>query len=221
MIIPLSAAIGAAYATIGARDLTSYDPSPFTPATVPGTGCVQRSTVAALAAAGAVLFAVLASQVSSPTALLAWFALAGPALWLVAIDACYHRLPNAVVIPALLVGVAVISSHGFVTGDTAAVFRALAGGAALFGIYLVMALVTPSGIGMGDVKLAAVVGLYLGWLGWEPWLYGAAGGFVIGAAVSTAVLVKRMLLRGRSTPTHVAFGPSMLASVLAIILIYM
>ncbi|MGX9900242.1 hypothetical protein ACW0JT_10585 [Arthrobacter sp. SA17] len=88
-------------------------------------------------------------------------------------------------------------------------------GAILFVIYLILAIISPRGIGMGDVKLAAPLGLYLGYLGWSQVFYGGALGFVAGGVV-TAVLVRAA--RGEK-PAEVAFGPSMFAAALAVILL--
>jgi leader peptidase (prepilin peptidase)/N-methyltransferase len=81
------------------------------------------------------------------------------------------------------------------------------GAALLFGAYLVMALIAPSGLGMGDVKLAGLLGLYLGWLGWGAVVVGAVAGFVVQALLALLLLATRRIgLRG-----ELPFGPAMLA----------
>jgi leader peptidase (prepilin peptidase)/N-methyltransferase len=76
----------------------------------------------------------------------------------------------------------------------------------LFAFYLALALISPSGMGMGDVKLAAVLGLYLGWLGWGAVLLGTLAGFVVQAFLALALLAgQRIGLR-----EHLPFGPAML-----------
>jgi leader peptidase (prepilin peptidase)/N-methyltransferase len=81
------------------------------------------------------------------------------------------------------------------------------GAAALFAVYLSLALVSPGGLGMGDVKLAALLGLYLGWLGWAAVVLGALAGFVVQALVALVLLaIRRIGLRG-----ELPFGPAMLA----------
>ena len=72
-----------------------------------------------------------------------------------------------------------------------------------------------SGLGAGDVKLAGVLGLYLGWLGWPTLVLGAFAGFLAGGLVSLALLAAR-----RATlATRVPFGPSMVAGALLAIAI--
>ena len=68
---------------------------------------------------------------------------------------------------------------------------------------------------MGDVKLAAPLGLYLGYLGWSQLFYGGALAFVAGGIASVILVLKN---RGNK-PKEVAYGPSMLAAGLAIILL--
>jgi len=95
-----------------------------------------------------------------------------------------------------------------VTGHWGALLRAVLAGLALFVGYLVLALVSPGGggLGLGDVKLAGVLGLALGWLGWGPALVSVFAAFVIGG-----VMALILLLAGRaSRSSHVAFGPSMI-----------
>ena len=77
-------------------------------------------------------------------------------------------------------------------------------------LYLVLALIAPAGLGMGDVKLAAVLGLFLGFQGWGALFVGAVLASVVGMVVGFAVLASR---RG-GLRSDVPFGPSMLAGAL-------
>jgi leader peptidase (prepilin peptidase)/N-methyltransferase len=65
-------------------------------------------------------------------------------------------------------------------------------------------------MGFGDVKLAGLLGLYLGWLGWGSLLIGAFAGFLCGGLVGVALLLARRAKRGTAIP----FGPHMLAGAL-------
>lgn len=143
-------------------------------------------------------------------------------LWLSVIDVRQHRLPNRIVLPSIAVGAALLVLAALVDGQHRAggapgelVLRTLAGGALLFGVYLVLALVSPRSLGMGDVKFAALIGLYLAFDGWRTLLFGAAAGFAGAAIVGAVLLATRRVGRRAQLP----FGPLMfLGAVLAIAL---
>ncbi len=92
-------------------------------------------------------------------------------------------------------------------GSWDAYLRAWLGGLALFAFYFLLAFIYPAGMGFGDVKLAGVIGLYLGWLGWGSVLVGAFLGFLLGAVVGVALIVFGSAGRKSAIP----FGPFMLA----------
>ncbi len=109
-----------------------------------------------------------------------YFVAVGVALTLIDLDC--KRLPNALVLPSypvvlVLLAVAALGQH-----DGAAIVRALIGMAVLFGLYLVLALIYPAGMGFGDVKLAGVLGAVLGYLSYAVLLIGAFAGFFLGGA---------------------------------------
>ena len=133
--------------------------------------------------------------------LFAWFAVG--LLW---IDADVHRLPDGLVLPAYpaLLVMLVVGTAGL--GEWAALVRALACMAALYAVYFLMALISPSSLGFGDVKLAGVIGLVLGWVGVGTAVLGILAGFLVGGLVAVVFLVgRRAGLR-----SHIAYGPSML-----------
>jgi leader peptidase (prepilin peptidase)/N-methyltransferase len=63
------------------------------------------------------------------------------------------------------------------------------------------------GMGLGDVALAPVLGLALGWLGWGPSLVGLAGGFLVGAVVGVALIATGVTTRRARVP----HGPFLLS----------
>lgn len=83
--------------------------------------------------------------------------------------------------------------------------RALLGGPAALGAVLVFALVSPRGLGMGDVKLAGVVGIGLGYLSWTDLLVGALVAVLSPAVVAVALL----LTRARGWRDQIPFGPAL------------
>jgi leader peptidase (prepilin peptidase) / N-methyltransferase len=129
---------------------------------------------------------------------------------LAAIDLSVQRLPDRLVLPAYPV-VIVLLTIAALTGHTAdALGRALLGGLVLGGTYLALALLRPGGIGGGDVKLAGLAGIALGWLGWPTLMAGAALGFILCGAVSLALIAARRI----TLQSMISFGPFMLAGAL-------
>lgn len=168
-----------------------------------------------LAAGTAVLFALVAAVLGVSWELPAYLFFAAIAVVLTVIDLRHHLLPNAVVLPALSVGFVLLACAAAGQGDWGALLRAVLGAFALFVLYLVLALISPAGLGMGDVKLAAVLGLFLGYQGWGALFVGAVLASVIGAVVGLAVLASR---RG-GLRSDVPFGPSMLAGALLAVVV--
>lgn len=150
-----------------------------------------------------------------------WWALAAHGAWLLPaylvfaavsvvlalIDLNTRRLPNRIVLPALVAGTVLLALASVGAGDWWALLRAGIGAVSLFAFYLAVALLHPAGMGMGDVKLAAVIGLHLAWLGWGALIAGAFAAFVLGGAFGLLLL---LLGRG-SRKTAIPYGPWMLA----------
>lgn len=130
----------------------------------------------------------------------------GAALTLIDLDV--HRLPDLIVLPSYPIALVLLLVPTVVTGAWGALLRGVLAGLALFVGYLVLALVSPGGggLGLGDVKLAGVLGLLLGWLGWSPAIVSVFAAFVIGGLIAVV-----LLLAGRaSRSSSLAFGPSMI-----------
>jgi len=78
----------------------------------------------------------------------------------------------------------------------------------MYALYRLLAAL-PRGMGGGDVKLAPLLGFYLGWLGWSSVLVGAFAGFLLGGVTGAALMSARVATRKSRIP----FGPFMLAGV--------
>ena len=88
-----------------------------------------------------------------------------------------------------------------------------AAGGFLLALYL-SPLIYPAGMGFGDVKLAGVLGAYLGWLGWAEVVTGGFLGFLFGGLIGLALMASRRAGRKSQLP----FGPFMLAGAFVAIL---
>jgi leader peptidase (prepilin peptidase) / N-methyltransferase len=105
------------------------------------------------------------------------------------------------------VGVALLGTAGILSGDYSALITGAIGLVVLFALYFAMAIAYPGGMGFGDVKLAGVLGLYLGFLGWGPLVVGAFAAFLLGGIFAIALVVAGKATRKNGIP----FGPWMLA----------
>ena len=65
-----------------------------------------------------------------------------------------------------------------VSGPWSALLRAFLGGLALAAFYFLLVIISPSGMGLGDVKLAASLGVLLAWFGWPTLLAGGVAGYL-------------------------------------------
>ena len=160
------------------------------------------------------LGALLAWRFGASAELPAYLVLAIIAVQLARIDLIHHLLPNRLVLPLLGAGLLLLSVAAAAAGGAGDLLRGAAGSATMFVLYLILALTSRNGLGMGDVKLAAPLGLYLGYLGWSQLFYGGALGFVAGGVASLIVVLNN---RGNK-PKDVAYGPAMLGAGLAVIL---
>ncbi|MDP9997761.1 prepilin peptidase [Pseudarthrobacter sulfonivorans] len=154
------------------------------------------------------LCAAFAWRFGFDAAVPAFILLAVLGVQLARIDVSLHLLPTPLVLSLLGGGLICLLAAIFGGTQWAGVLRAAAGGAILFVIYLILAVISPAGIGMGDVKFAAPIGLYLGYLGWSHLLYGGLLGFILNGAVTVVILRKNRSERTSEVP----HGPSMLAA---------
>lgn len=141
---------------------------------------------------------------ASASLLLAYVALALASCSLALIDLHSFRLPNRIVLPGIA-AFAALTSVAALLGPVP-LARTLVGGGALGLCYGALRMIPGSNLGMGDVKLAVLLGMALAQLGWIPLLVGgllpfpAAGMFCL-----LQLAAGRIRLRG-----SVAFGPWML-----------
>jgi leader peptidase (prepilin peptidase)/N-methyltransferase len=156
----------------------------------------------------ALLFVAVTARLGVTVALPAYLYLAAVGVALAMIDLDVRRLPDRIVLPSYAVGAALLIPAVAARGDWGAALRAVSAMAALWVFYYALAIF--GGMGFGDVKLAGLLGLYLGWLGWGSVLVGTFAAFLLGGVVGVAL----MLARRAGRRTAIPFGPAMLAGAL-------
>jgi leader peptidase (prepilin peptidase) / N-methyltransferase len=123
------------------------------------------------------------------------------------IDIELLRLPDRIVLPTLVASLVLIPTVSVIDDVADTIRYALVGAAVYFGFLLLTHLIYPRGMGFGDVKLAAVMGLYIGWLADSTMqavvlvLWAMLLGFVGGSVIGVVMLIARR----RSQP--IPFGP--------------
>lgn len=149
------------------------------------------------------------------TVLPAYLYLAAVAVTLTMIDWDGGRLPDSILLPSYVVAVLLLMPAGAVQADPWVAYRALIGMTALMAVYLALTIAHPTGMAFGDVKLAGLVGLYLGYLSWSTILIGAFSGFAliaVGGALRGSVGPAR--IAWATSPQVSRFGPFILAAAL-------
>jgi leader peptidase (prepilin peptidase)/N-methyltransferase len=127
---------------------------------------------------------------------------------LAVIDIRHRIIPNRVVYPSLLAFAAYILIVGLAGGGLD-VIRAAIGMLAYGGVLLLVAIVSPKGLGMGDVKLAALIGLVLGSVGLRYVTVAAGAGILLGGVGAIVALIA-----GASRKKAIPFGPFLAAGAL-------
>jgi leader peptidase (prepilin peptidase)/N-methyltransferase len=163
----------------------------------------------------AALSGLLAARIHPGLTLAAMCWLAVCAIPLGYVDAAVKRLPNLLTGAAFAgtAGLLLIASAG--SGDWPVLGRGLLGGAAFAAFCLLLVLISPSGLGLGDVKLAASLGTALAWLSWTALIAGIFAGFLLAAVYGAA-----LLMRGHANrKTQIPFGPFMITGTFLVLLI--
>ena len=140
----------------------------------------------------------------------AYLALAFACVVLAVIDATTRLLPNRITYPAFPAVAVLLLVASLATGDLGRLVRALAAAAAVGGFFFLLVLISPRGMGMGDVKLAPTLGLALGWLSWAAVAVGMFSAFLLGGLAGLGGILLLRLSRKALVP----FGPWLVAGAL-------
>lgn len=168
------------------------------------------------------VFAALAARYGDSSVLVPLLVLGACLVAVTVIDLQLLRIPDRVTFPALALAVPLVVAVSLQHDEPDAIRGALIGCVTYFVLLLLPHLAYPRGMGFGDVKLALVMGLYLGWLGWSEdlpilgpirlVLYGLMLGCALGVVFG---MISRLLTRrGGEFP----FGPALAAACLIVVL---
>lgn len=162
----------------------------------------------------ALLLGALAARIHPSLVLAAacWLALC--VVPLAFIDGAVRRLPDPLTGSAFVGTALLLLAAAAASGHWHPLARAVLGGIAMAGFYLILALISPSGMGMGDVKAAASLGTMLAWPGWTSLIAGGFAGFLSAAAYGITLMMSGRATRKQQIP----FGPFMIAGAFLIIL---
>ncbi|HUF31704.1 MAG TPA: A24 family peptidase, partial [Acidimicrobiales bacterium] len=165
--------------------------------------------------ATAVLFAVAALRIGADWVLPAYLLFFAALLAVSLIDLEHYLVPNRIVFPTLAVAVPLLVVVAVVQGEWDRLGTALIGSLAASAVLLVINLIYPRGMGMGDVKLALLLGLFLGWIDLAHVALGVFLGFLLGAVGGVTLIA----LKVKSRKDHVPFAPFLAGGTFLAILI--
>lgn len=167
----------------------------------------------------AALFVTMSVRFDDPVVTIAYLFFCAFIVAVSAIDLEHYRIPDRLVFPSLAIAVPGIVLVSFQQDVPEAIPRALLGAATVFGVLLIFHLISPRGMGFGDVKLGLMLGLFTGWLAGNlaqaPYLavismfFGGLIGVVMGFVVA--------LSRGRKAAFP--FGPALCAGAYFVVLL--
>ncbi|MEU8180592.1 prepilin peptidase [Micromonospora sp. NPDC049044] len=155
----------------------------------------------------AAVFAGLAVARRDDPALPIFLAVAAPGLVLARVDLACLRLPDPLVLAAGVLAAGGLTAAAMLSGEVARLLGAVAGAAVAGVAHLLLALLPGSRLGFGDVKLAAVLGLPLGWLGRDALLVGLVLPHLLHGALVLGLLATGRVRRDTLLP----LGPALLA----------
>ncbi|MFK3982536.1 prepilin peptidase [Micromonospora sp. NPDC050397] len=180
----------------------------------PGCGARLGPRTGPVVALGAAAFALVAAALSTPDgidpALPAVLALVAVGLPLALIDLACLRLPDPLLAVATVLVLVGLVGASVLLGTPEPLLRALLAALVSAAGYLLLALLPGSRLGFGDVKLATLLGLPLGWFGWPVLLLGLALPHLVNGTIALVLLLTRRADRGSTW----AFGPALLGGAL-------
>ena len=152
---------------------------------------------------GALLGAATANTFGFTLQLFAYGLMIAMALEQTLVDFHTHRLARGVTMRAALAGGPLLTLAAINIDETARIATMFAAFIATLMFFLVLSFISKGGIGSGDVRLAPVLAMFLGWMGWSYVYIGLASGFTLGGIWALALVITGKANRS----SHIPFGP--------------
>ncbi|MEU4217164.1 A24 family peptidase [Actinoplanes sp. NPDC026623] len=135
-----------------------------------------------------------------------WLAIIQAGVLLSLIDLAVMRLPVRLVMGLAAIVCVCVGTAALLSAQPQLLLTAMMAGLAVGAFYLLAALALPSQIGLGDVRLATILGFALGVNGWTAVVLGTALPYLLAPPFALA-----LLLRGGSRKAQLPFGPFLIA----------
>ncbi|MGH3849320.1 MAG: prepilin peptidase, partial [Pseudonocardiaceae bacterium] len=176
---------------------------------VPPTAMSVRSRRSRLLVQGVsgLMFAATAVHFGAAWVLPAYLVFFTSLLAISVIDLDYQIIPNRIIYPTIFVSVPLLAAAAALDGSWGHLRGALIGAVLAWGALFAVHLISPGGMGFGDVRLSFVLGLFLGWTGLTNVLIGLFLGFLLGAFIGLALIALHL----RTRNDHIPFGPFLAA----------
>ena len=174
----------------------------------------QRRANVWIIVATMVVFGLVAFTVKSLWVLPAYLWFAYFSVLLTVTDLDTKLIPNRILLPATVGGLVLLGIGSLAAGSLDALLRGLVSGVGYFVVMLILGLLARGALGFGDVKLAFLLGVFTGYLGWGQVVLAGLGSFILGGLVALVLVVTRRASRKDAIP----FGPFMTtAAIVAVV----
>ena len=174
----------------------------------------QRRANVWIIVATRVVFGLVALTVKSLWVLPAYLWFAYFSVLLTVTDLDTKLIPNRILLPATVGGLVLLGIGSLAAGSLDALLRGLVSGVGYFVVMLILGLLARGALGFGDVKLAFLLGVFTGYLGWGQVALAGLGSFILGGLVALVLVVTRRASRKDAIP----FGPFMTtAAIVAVV----
>lgn len=176
-----------------------------------GAACPCARPPAWTVTAGALVAGLLGATIGPAPLLLVLLPAVLPGLLLAVIDLRCLRLPDPLVALLAVVTMLPLSLGALLAGEPGRLGRAALAALLSGAVYLIIALLPGAGLGLGDVKLATVLGFTLGFVGWPA----LATGLLVPHLINGPTALILLLTRRAERRTALPLGPALLAGALA------